>query len=338
MRIRILLLALLLTCSCAPSQAIIDKEAMGSIIWPGPPETPRIKYQWSLSIVSGKEKAGLVELVMGDEGDFADPRTSPRLLRPYSIFVDGENLYVADTGAYRVTVIDLKNFKTRNITNAGQTEFLSPVGVVVFEGLIYVSDSILKKVFIFDKEGRLSGEFQGAFGRPTSLAIDRNKRTIYVADALANMIYGFDLKGVRLSSIGGNGSEEGEFNFPTHIWVDDQGKIYVTDELNFRIQVLSPEGKFIGMFGGPGDAHQNFERPKGIATDSDGNVYVVDSMKDTVKIFTIKGELLMFFGQEGRAYGDFYLPSGIFIDGNDNIYVADTYNGRIQVFQYIKKK
>jgi len=44
-------------------------------------------------------------------------------------------------------------------------EFLSRIGIVAFRGKIYVSDSTLNKVFIFDAEGRLSGEFQGEFKR-----------------------------------------------------------------------------------------------------------------------------------------------------------------------------
>lgn len=336
--LKLFTLFILLLSACTPGSVIIDKEAMDKIYWPGPPESPRIKYQWSLSIISGIESGGLYKLVMGEEGDFTDPQSSPRLLRPYGIYAEGDSLYIADTGAGRVTVIDLKNFKARNITNAGHAEFLSPVGIVAFEGMTYVSDSALQKVFIFDREGRLTGEFQGSFQRPTSLAIDRKRRIIYVSDTIAHVIDRFDLAGAGLGSIGRNGSGEGEFNFPTHLWVDDQGRLYVTDEMNFRIQIFSPEGKFTGMFGAAGDAPQNFERPKGVSTDSDGNVYVVDSLKDTIKIFSREGELLLLFGQEGRSYGEFYLPSGIFINGNDNIYVADTYNGRVQVFQYIKKR
>ncbi|MBI5739612.1 MAG: 6-bladed beta-propeller [Nitrospirae bacterium] len=311
---------------------------MDKIIWPGPPESPRIKYQWSLSIISGKEVGGLLEAVMGEEGDFTDPRSSARLLRPYGIHVEGDSLYISDTGAFRVTVVDLKNFRARNIIDAGKAEFLSPVGIATFEGKTYVSDSALRKVFIFDGEGRLSGELQGPFQRPTSLAIDKKRRIIYVSDTLAHAINKFDLNGAGLGTIGRNGVGKGEFNFPTHLWVDDEGRLYVTDEMNFRIQVFSAEGKFEGMFGVPGDAPQNLRRPKGVATDSDGNVYVVDSIDDKIKIFNRDGELLLVFGKEGRGYGDFYLPSGIFIDANDFIYLADTYNGRVQVFQYIKKR
>lgn len=110
----------ILIISCAPQKAIIDRTAMDKIIWPGPPEKPRIKYQWALSIVSGKEGADIYEIIAGGREDFSDPRTSNRLLRPYAVFIDeNEKLYIADPGAYRITVIDLKTSESMNITEAG---------------------------------------------------------------------------------------------------------------------------------------------------------------------------------------------------------------------------
>lgn len=332
-------LLLVAVVSCAPRKAIIDGTAMDKILWPGAPEEPRIKYQWSLSIVSGKEGTDLYEVIIGKRDDVTDPRTSNRLLRPYSIFVDEtEKLYISDPGAYRVTVIDTKTGEAFHITEADKTEFLSPVGVVAFGGKIYVSDSVLNKVFILDKKGKMIGEFRGKFARPTSLAVDRGRGIIYVSDTLAHKIHKYNPDGVNIGRIGIDGSGEGEFNFPTHIWVDGKGMLYVTDSMNFRIQMFSPEGKFVGLFGTHGDSYGDLDKPKGIATDSDGNIYVVDSINDMIKIFDRTGKLLLFMGQNGVNYGEFWLPSGIFIDTKNNIYVADTYNGRVQVFQYIKSK
>lgn len=333
-----LIFVLFFSNACAPSKAIIDRTAMDRITWPGPPEKPRIRYQWSLSIVSGKEGADLYEVLAGGREDFSDPRTSNRLLRPYSVFVDeNERLYIADPGAYRVTVVDLKTGETMNITGAGEQDFLYPIGVVAFKGRIYVSDSMLKKVFIFDERGRLTGEFSGRLERPTSLALNPSKGLIYVADTLSHRIHVYDPDGRITGGFGRNGDGKGEFNFPTHLWVDSAGNLYVTDSMNFRIQILSGDGGFIGMFGTHGDTYGDLDKPKGIATDSDGNIYVIDSIKDMVKIFNREGRLLLFFGQNGTNYGDFWLPSGIFIDKKDNIYIADTYNGRIQVFRYLKE-
>lgn len=329
-----LFLMTVLLISCTSQRAVIDRSAMEKILWPGPPEKPRISYLWNVSLLSGSEGSRASRLLAGED-DATDPRTSERLLRPYSIFVDEQGvLYITDPGAYRITIIDPKSNDSRNILDAGKQEFLSPIGVVAFQGKVYVSDSLLNKVFIFDAEGRLAGEFQGEFKRPTSLALDRTRGRIYVSDTLAHVIYQYEPEGRRLGTLGRNGSEAGEFNFPTHIWVDRTGSLYVTDAMNFRIQIFSPDGLYEGSIGMLGDAYGDLEKPKGVAVDSDGNVYVVDAIKDMVKIFSRDGKLLLFFGQQGRDFGQFWLPSGIFIDERDQIYVADTYNSRIQVFRY----
>lgn len=336
----LILCLLLLFTGCAPSKAYIDKSAMGQIIWPGPPETPRIKFMWSASKIATtvEGRRGFFEFLAGDvEGDVTDPRTSNVLMRPYSLFVDTkERLYIADPGAYRVTVIDLNTADVINIVEAGKEEFLSPIGVVADPaGRIYISDSELRKVFVFDEAGKFLSEFEGDFLRPTGLAIDPKGSRIYVADTIGHKIHVHTFDGKRIGNLGGPGSLPGEFNFPTHLFVDDKGLLYVTDAMNFRVQVFGPDGKFSGMIGSLGDAHGNLEKPKGVAVDKDGNIYVVDSIKDMVKIFDRQGNLLLFFGNKGMNFGDFWLPAGIFIDTKNMIYVADTYNMRVQAFQFL---
>lgn len=338
-----ILFTLILTTGCAPSKAFIDKSAMGQIIWPGHPEKPRIKYMWSITQVSGTEEGrrGLADFILGDvEGDVTDPRTSNVLMRPYGVFVDSnEKLYITDPGAYRVTVIDLKTADVRNISEAKDEEFLSPIGIVAdMSGRIYISDSELGKVFVFDEKGKFLFRFEGDFKRPTCMAIDTKGSKIYISDTLEHKIYIYSLDGKRTGSIGQIGSLSGEFNFPTHLFVDSDGLLYVTDAMNFRVQVFSPDGRFLNSISSLGDAYGNLDKPKGVAVDTYGNIYVVDSIKDTVKIFDRHGNLLLFFGDKGRKYGDFYLPSGIFIDNKNIIYIADTYNMRVQAFQFIGNK
>ncbi|MBI5847469.1 MAG: 6-bladed beta-propeller [Nitrospirae bacterium] len=324
--------------SCAPSKALIDSNALEKIFWPGPPERARIAYLWTVSSWSSGGSGGIADFFAGAP-DSADPQSASRLLAPYSLFLDGEDqLFITDPGAFRVTSFNTRTGEIRHILKAGKEDFISPVGVVVFKGNVYVSDSQVKKVFIFDAVGKLSGAFDGSFERPTGLALDKERGFIYVSDTLANSVYQYTPEGKRLGSIGRKGTGPGEFNFPTHLWVDKKGVLYVTDAMNFRVEFFSPEGRFLGMFGELGDAYGELEKPKGVASDSDGNIYVVDSIRDMVKIFNREGKLLMFFGSQGKDYGQFWLPSGIFIDRKDHIYIADTYNGRIQVFKYLKEK
>ncbi len=325
--------------SCASPKALIDRTAMEKISWPGPPEKPRIDYLWTVSAWSSWERGGISEVFAGspDTGN-SDPRSASRLLGPYGLFVDEEDrLLITDPAAFRVTIINTREGDVLHVLQAGEEDFLSPIGVVSFKGKIFVSDSVLRKVFILDAGGKRTGNFDGEFERPTALALDAERGVIYVSDTLANTVYRYSPEGKRLGSIGKKGQGKGEFNFPTHLWVGEKGVLYVTDSMNFRVQMFSASGTFEGMFGELGDAYGNLDKPKGIATDSAGNIYVVDSIKDMVKIFDRAGKLLLFFGGQGRDYGQFWLPSGIFIK-NDSIYLADTYNGRVQVFRYRREK
>lgn len=334
-------LGTLLLCGCASSRAFIDTSAGGKIIWPGPPEKARIKYLWSVSRLAAAEggKRGLADLLAGDvSDDVTDPRTSNLLMRPYALFVDGrERLYVADPGAYRVTVIDLKTGKAFSFFGTDEAELAAPVGVVADPaGHIYVSDSRLRKVLVFDAAGKYLKALGGDFKKPTCLAYDGKNARIYVADTGADVIYSYDLNGKRTGSIGGAGNGSGKFNFPTHLFVDGSGLLYVTDAMNFRVQIFRPDGKCLGTLGTLGDGYGNLDKPKGVAADSHGNIYVVDSLQDTVKIFDREGHPLLFFGQKGMRPGEFWLPSGIFIDAKNVIYVADPYNRRIQAFQLLE--
>ncbi|MDP3297561.1 MAG: 6-bladed beta-propeller [Thermodesulfovibrionia bacterium] len=339
-----LFVVLILLTACASPRAFIDKSAMRQIIWPGYPEKPRIQYLWSINQISTTiegRKRGLLDFILGEVSeDVTDPRTSNVLMRPYGIFVDSkERLYVTDPGAYRVTVIDLNTAEVITIYGREKDEFLSPIGVVAdLRGRIYVSDSELRKVFVFDEKGGYLSQFEGEFKRPTCMAIDTKSSMIYLSDTLEHKVYIYSLEGKRLSSIGKPGSLPGEFNFPTHLFVDKDGLLYVTDAMNFRVQIFNPEGTFLGKVGILSDTYTNLDMPKGVAVDTHGNIYVVDSIWDTIKIFDRDGSLLLFFGEKGHIYGNLYLPSGIFIDQKNIIYVADTYNMRVQAFQFIGEK
>jgi DNA-binding beta-propeller fold protein YncE len=325
---------------CAPSKAFVDRSMMGSIVWPGPPEQPRIKFMWVLSQLSTEVEGrrGLLDFVAGDvREDVTDPKTSNVLIRPYGVFADSkEKLYVADPGAARVSIIDLKTAEVLNVLGAEKTDLSSPVGVVADpEGRVFVSDSELKKVVVFNDKGKFLYAFEGDFKRPSCLAIDTKTSRVYVSDTLEHKIFVYSAEGKRIGSIGHFGSGPGEFNFPTHLFVDSNSLLYVTDTMNFRVQIFDGNGTLLRTFGTLGDAEGNLEKPKGLAVDTEGHIYVVDSIKDTVKIFDREGNLLLFFGDRGSNYGDFWLPSGIFIDNKNTIYVADTYNMRIQAFQFI---
>ncbi|MBI5635024.1 MAG: 6-bladed beta-propeller [Nitrospirae bacterium] len=328
--------------ACAPEvhRAYIDMTASGSIIWPGKPEKPRIKYLWTLQNVGYEVKDGRMEVldvVAGtDVGATTDRRRSKMLVMPQGLFADEKRLYVADPGASRVTVVDRQSLEVRHILEAGGDLLQYPRGIVAAAaGTIYVTDIMTKKVLAFSPSLDYLFSFEGDFLRPEGLAIDSVRGRIYVVDTDAHMVFVYDMAGKRRGTIGRRGDGDGEFYFPTYAFADAQGTLYVTDFMNFRVQVFGPDGAFLTRIGTLGDSYDAVEKPKGVAADTEGNIYVVDGAKDMVKIFNREGRLLLFFGEQGHGYGDFYLPAGIYIDNRNIIYIADSINMRIQAFQFL---
>jgi DNA-binding beta-propeller fold protein YncE len=308
-------------------------------VWPPPPQKPRIQYMGSLSDSKGigvkkSWMKGVIDTIFGKE------ESEDRMLTPYGVFADFQRIYITDPGAFLVHIFDMQRKKYFQLTKTKNDSLESPIGVAVdASGDIYVTDSVLKRVFIFSKEGRYLRELGSTdtFLRPTGITLDEDR--IYVTDTLRHAVVVFSKKdGAFFFSFGKNGNGEGEFNYPTNIYTGKDKHLYIIDSMNFRVQIFDRDGKFLSSFGKPGDGSGDFSKPKGIATDSEGHIYITDAHFDTVQIFDTEGNLLLAFGSTGRGKGEMILPSGIFIDRLDKIYVADSYNHRIQVFQYIKEQ
>lgn len=308
-------------------------------VWPPPPQTPRIQYVRS---IFGPSDIGMKKSWFKKTMDTISGKDETRemLLRPYGVFADSERIYTTDPGSRILHVFDMREKKYLKITKADEEELRSPIGVASDDnGEIYLSDSLLKRVFIFDKEGKYLREIGSdtLFIRPAGIAVDKER--LYVVDTHGHKILVFSKKeGSFLFSFGKNGTRNGEFNYPTNIFAGKDKFLYITDSMNFRVQIFDTSGSFISTFGKHGDGSGDFSKPKGIAVDSAGYIYVADALFDAVQIFDKDGRLLLAFGNTGHGRGQMILPAGLFIDEKDRIYVADSYNNRIQIFQYLKEE
>jgi len=330
----VLLPALLLEGGCSRPAGQVFAPVQPPRVWPEPPERPRIRYLGMISTENDLRRAvswtqGLGELFFGK-------KEVGVLLNPYAVVVDQQDrMFVADTGAGVIHVFDLatRDYYQFGVKASGE-ELVMPVALAQAGEELYVADSVLHKVCVFNKQGK----FQSSFGaellkRPAGIAFCEESERVFVSDAASHVVMVFDKDGRFLHEIGQRGAAAGQFNFPTHVWVDKTGRLYVSDTLNYRIQVFSPEGQFLKMFGEHGDRPGYFAHPCGIATDRFGKIYVGDRQFENVQVFNNDGEILMAWGQEGHDIGQFWLPGGIYVDDhNDRIYVADSFNKRIQVF------
>lgn len=314
------------------------KKDYGSLVWPLPPDPPRIKF---VAAYHGQddltEKDELKSMLLGDED------AGLALRKPYGVTAsaDGKLIYVTDTKLRAVVVFDLEKKEMRPLKTDALGGMYNPLEIRLDkQGRIFVTDSERKEVLVFSQDGKTLmalGKTEG-IGRPTGLALDERRNRVYVADTVKHQVVVYDLAGKHLFTFGERGSEPGQLNYPVNLAVDADGRLLVTDSGNFRVQVFDGDGKFISSFGEIGDTYGTFSRPKGIALDSDSNVYAVDAAFNNFQIFNREGKLLLFVGALGRDPGMFWLPAGVFIDPMDRIYVADSINERIQVFQYLKGK
>jgi DNA-binding beta-propeller fold protein YncE len=318
--------------------AVPEKEPTPVLLWPEPPEIPRISF---VNAISRPEEMGIESGVFRNFFRYLAGKADTPLVNPHGVTADPEGrLYVVDHFLRKIHVYD-PGGKRYSAFPGKEAALVSPIGIAVDDkrGRIYVSDSAGGVVRIFAREGwKPAGEIRGGeMGRPTGVAIHAANDELLVLDTLHSGILRFSLADHRLKGIiGREGNAEGTFHSPTHIAVSRAGNILVTDSLNYRVQIFTPGGRFLRGFGAAGDGPGYFSRPKGVAADSDENIYVVDALFGNVQVFDKEGRLLMAFGKPGHGFGEFWLPSGIFIDGRDRVFVSDSYNKRVQIFQYMK--
>jgi DNA-binding beta-propeller fold protein YncE len=310
------------------------------VVWPDPPETPRIRFVTAFRGTVDLDNSTWAKLRRGVFGG----ETDPNLAQPMGLAIsdDGRRLYVADHGLGQVMIADLAD---RKLTRFAADEPQGKPFAVALDAKenVYVSDSAGRQVIVFSR----GGERLRAFGareleRPTGIAVDRARGLVYVADSATRLsdmhrVLVYDLAGKLVRQLGGaKGSGDGEFYFPTYIALAPDGRVFVADTMNFRVQEFDPSGKFLRKFGENGDTVGTFARLKGLALDGFGNLYAVDGGHSNVQIFNRDFTPLMFFGGYAQKLEYFDVPSGIAIDPRTNrIYVCNEFIARINVYELI---
>jgi DNA-binding beta-propeller fold protein YncE len=357
---------------CCPKPLPIGRRVTAKVVWPAPPEQPRIAYAGFLrsELELGRKEsifARLKQALAGTE------KSVVALQRPYDVYTDdGDRMYVSDGSLNRVVVFDPKTKAARFLGTEGHGQLGKPMGLGGDGKHVYVTDPAGKRVVVF----RPDGEFVRAFGgdaillNPVDVAVDAARGRVYVADSYLHQVVVFDLAGKVVQRIGrdvgdiakkknvvalltprthgpsayateprdvtdNRGGAPGEFRYPAHVAVGPNGKLYVSDGMNFRVQTFDAAGRPLGAVGHLGDTPGSFARPKGVAVDSEGHLYAVDAAFNNLQVFDGEGRLLLAFGSMGRSHGQLWLPLGVHIDGKDRVYVADRFNKRVQIYEFL---
>lgn len=228
----------------------------------------------------------------------------------------------------------------RALTGASQVGegLAKPYGVAAYHGRVYVSDTALHAVLVFDIPGqrffKIGEDDNGRLSMPMGLDVD-GKGNLYVVDASTKFIQVFDKDGKHLRTMGGPKF----FKRPSGMAVDEAGeRVYVVDtgtvtNEEHRVRVFDGiTGKHVLDFGKRGSDNGEFNLPRDVAVGTDGLIYVVDGGNFRMQVFKPDGTFVRVFGEIGRRSGQFSRPKEAAVDPDGNLYVVDSAFGNYQIF------
>lgn len=317
-------LLVLMTACATPA-----KKKEFSVLYPPPPDLPRVKYLTSFTGLKDiEEQSSFNKFVVGE-------KQNRRLDKAYGVGIYDGKVYVCDTND-TVVVFDLKAKTYGGMSGAtGQGKLVEPLNISIEpDGTKYVTDPVRGQVVVFNAKD----EYLRAYGMPGNWkpvdAVTFEDR-LYVVDNQNAVVKAFDkVSGADVKTIGNTGESKERLNRPTNIIFDRSGTMYVTDFGRFQVVKYDRDGHYLGTVGGIGDSVSHFARPKGLATDRDGRLYVVDAAFNNVQMFNKDGRLLLAFGQGGENPGDFLLPAKVAVD-YDNVSYFQKFAGSDFQVEYL---
>ena len=212
---------------------------------------------------------------IGEAGKKADQR---QLHEPRAIALAGEKVYIADTEAHRVLVLDLdgKIIRVWGAKGDRPGQFKSPAGIAVDElGRVYVADTGNHRIQVFDADGKLVRSF-GAKGSglrefegPSGIAAQRG--FLYVADTGNSRVQVLTYDGIFIRQITLK-TKKDEMKEPVAVAADVQDRGSVIDAGSNKVRVFDPDGVQLVQFGVKGKGVGGFSKPHSLVGDSRGSI------------------------------------------------------------------
>jgi DNA-binding beta-propeller fold protein YncE len=270
---------------------------------------------------------GAVRDVIGsDAAGFANGAfEDTELDSPQGLALAGDTLFVADRGSHTIRAADLVERRVRTIAGTGEqgawggeggaareTPLVSPWGLAVWKGLLFVGMAGVHQIWMIDvarglawpyagtgAEARVDGAIaEAAFTQPSGLALAGD--ALYVADAEGNIVRRVDLppKNTVTTLAGGNlfdfgdcdgTGDEVRLQHPIGI-ATDGARVYVADTYNHRIKRLAPATRHVSALAGTGRPgagdgrldRAQFDEPAGLSLGGE-TLFVADTNNHAIR-------------------------------------------------------
>ena len=162
----------------------------------------------------------------------------------------------------------------------------------------------------FGQEGESFGMLAGLCG----VAVN-DQDEIPVTECGNHRVSVFSSDGTHLRSFGGEGQNNGAFQFPSWIAFDSLGNIVVppapqknivlADCDNHRVQVFDRNGNFVSRFGELGSLDNQLSDPEGLSINGKDNI-VADRDNKLIKTFSSSGKYLRKFGRASSLVNPYH--------------------------------
>ncbi|MCO6512581.1 MAG: redoxin domain-containing protein [Aridibacter famidurans] len=247
--------------------------------------------------------------------------------KPQGMALDGDELYVADTGNHLIRRIDLKRKRVETVAGTGTLEGFNGFGGKVAEtalrspwdlefagGKLYVAMAGSHQIWRLDPktshiepyagtrwESRKDGPVKEAhFAQPSGLAAIGER--LFVADSESNIIREIDLeKEIVFTLAGGDlfkfGDVDGEGDYVRlqhPLGVEPYGKaVLIADTYNDKVKILDPEERTVSTFLGTGKEGQadgkepSFYEPGGLSV-AGGKLYIADTNNHAIRVADLR--------------------------------------------------
>lgn len=163
----------------------------------------------------------------------------------------------------------------------------------------------------------------GPFNMPTGIT-EGAEGDIYISDGYGNAaVHRFDHQGELISSWGGPGNGEGEFNIPHGVCADRMGRVWTADRDNDRVQIFDPKGELLHIIDG-------LLYPAGLW--NDGTYTYIAEMDGRISVYDMGFQLS---AQLGYCASIFKAHS-IGGDGDGNLYLGQFSSYRLPKLERIQ--
>ncbi len=273
-------------------------------------------------VVAGFDGMVLDTIGSGAPGARNGPYSFAEFRHPQGLALDGDFLYVADTGNHLIRRVNLKTKEVETVAGTGKNErgaqmglgtsigLSSPWDLAIHERTLFIAMAGAHQIWQYNLDTGTIGWYAGAggegrrdgapevalFAQPSGLATDGKR--LYVADSEISAIRAIDLADGNVTTLAGgdlfdfgdvNGKgENARFQHPLGVAVAER-RLYVADSYNHKIRAIDLRSRFVSNLIGSGkpglqnDIPALFHEPGGVSF-ADGKLFVADTNNHVTRV------------------------------------------------------